>query len=263
MSIIFAKTRHEYGSYVDLWRFAKLSGFEIATIDDVDPDSDHTYIVSPMNGEIQELLPKWRKPGDRRAVIIWWFLERLDSTPMLTDGSYERLRPHFDQVWVSDRWMAGQHPTFKHVIFASHPEFGNNCIPIEYDYTHQSYVWGRREAVYRRLQGLGLREGPNGWGDERDAVLRRSATMVHVQQYPLPLYTPLRFAIAAAYALPLVCEQLNDPYPLTDAEIVQVPLEQLPEKVRDVAHDPSTFGERLYEALCMDRSFGKEVENAL
>ncbi len=263
MSIVFAKTRQEYGSYSDLWRFAELSGFKIGSIDDVDPDSDDTYIVSPMNEEIQELLPRWRKPGDRRAVIVWWFLERLDSMPMLTDGSYDRLRPHFDRVWISDRWMASQHPTLQHIILGSHPEFGDSRLPTKYDFTHQSYVWGRREPVYNRLRAMGLREGPNGWGDARDAVLRRSATMVHVQQYDLPLYTPLRFAIAAAYAIPLVSEQLRDPYPLGDAEIVQAPIDSLPERVQEVARNPSTLGECLYEALCLKYPFREQVENAL
>ena len=263
MSIVFTKTRYHYEPYADLFRLAALAGFRVATIDDIDPDSDDTYILSPMNGEVQELMPKWRTPADRRATIIWWFLERFDTTPMLTDGSYERFRPHFDKVWISDRWMAAQHPTLQHIILGSHAEFGGDCLPIEYDYTHQSYVSARRAPVYKRLHDLGLREAPSGWGDARDDALRKSATMVHVQQCDLPLYTPLRFAIAAAYALPLVCEQLHDPYPLSPEELIQVPLTQLPEKVREIANNPSTFGERLYEALCLKHSFRTEVENAL
>lgn len=263
MSIIFAKTRYHYAPYADLFRLAELSGFEVATIDDIDPDSDNTYIVSPMNGEVQELMPKWRTPGDRRAKIIWWFLERFDTTPMLSDGSYDRFRPHFDRAWASDRWMASQHDTLQHMVLGSHPGLGNGRLPIQYDYTHQSCVSARRAPVYRRLQSLGLREGPSAWGAARDDVLRKSATIVHVQQFDLPLYTPLRFAIAAAYSLPLVCEQLRDPYPLGDAELVQVPLGQLPEKVQEVARNPSTFGERLHEALCLKFPFRQQVEKAL
>ena len=263
MTIVFAKTRHEYGSYQDLWTLASLAGFQIGTIDDVDPDSDNVYIVSPMNGEIEELRPQWRKPGDRKATIIWWFLERLDSTPMLTDGSYDRHRVYFDRVWVSDRWMAAQHPTLQHMILGSHPDFGKPRGEIQYDYTHQSYVHGRRIPIYTKLRRMGLREGPNGWGDARDTVLRTSATMVHVQQFHLPLYTPLRFALAAAYRLPLVCEKLHDSHPLDNTNLIQVPLDQLPEKVCDAARSKTDIGDRLYDALCIRHPFGQEVENAL
>lgn len=258
---IFARTRHTYQSYGDFWKLAELSGYPLCFVDEIDVDSDETYVLTPMNGEVEGLYPSWRTPGNRRARLIWWFLERLDSTPMLGDGSFERHRRAFDQVWVSDRWMSRQHDALRHVVLGSDRRLGRPKLKNVYDYTHQSYVWGRREAFYLQLRAMGLREGPNAWEGERDLVLRRSVVMVHVQQYELPLYTPLRFALAAAYALPLVTERLADPYPL--GFIDQAPFGELPALVRGVVKAPGDRGARLLSELCDERTFLSEVEAAL
>lgn len=261
MSVYFARSRHEYPSYSDFWRLAELSGFEIVYVDEIDISRMATYIFTPMNGEVFALLDKIRDQP-RRARLIWWFLERLDSTPMLTDGSFDRLRPQVDEVWVSDRWTASRHPAFKYVCISSHPGLGNDPLPSQYDFTHQSYVWGRREPILNQLRQAGLREGPNGWGDARDQVMRRSRLMLNIQQYPLPVYAPLRFALAAAYAMPVVSETIQDPYPL-DGLIEIVPYDKLVETTIRVARDSGDRGTRLFQALCVDRTFRSEVELAL
>ena len=88
--------------------------------------------------------------------------------------------------------------------------------------------------------------------------------MVHVHQYELGLYTPIRFALAAAYALPLVSESLLDAHPLEDESlIVQAPYDGLVEATVRVAEAPGDRGSRLFQALCVDRNFRSEVEKAL
>lgn len=259
--IYFARTRHEYPSYSDFWRLVELSGFELVYVDEIDVSQTAVYIFTPMNGEVFALLDKIRDQP-RRAKLIWWFLERLDSTPMLEDGSFARLRPQVDEVWVSDRWEASQHSDFRYVCLASHPGIGSDPQQAQYDYTHQSYVHGRREAVFNDLRRRTLREGPNAWGAERDRVLRSSKLMLHVHQYPLALYTPLRFALAAAYALPLVSESLLDAFPLTGL-IEEAAYGDLVSRVIAVGSNPSDRGTRLFQALCVDRTFRSEVELAL
>lgn len=259
--IYFARTRHEYPSYSDFWRLVELSGFEIVYVDEIDVSKTAVYIFTPMNGEVFALLDRIRDQP-RRAQLIWWFLERLDSTPMLEDGSFERLRTQVDAVWVSDRWEASQHSAFKYVCLASHQGLGSDPHSPQYDYTHQSYVHGRRESIFNELRRRTLREGPNAWGIERDRVLRSSKLMLHVHQYPLALYTPLRFAVAAAYALPLVSENLFDAFPL-EGIVEQAEYDQLVSRVIAVGNDPADRGNRLFQALCIDRTFRGEVEQAL
>jgi hypothetical protein len=261
MSVVFARTRHSYDSYSDFWRLVALCGYETVFVDEIDWYRTAAYIFTPLNGEAQEKLAS--QPEDRRATIIWWFLERLDGTPMLQDGSFEKIRPLVDAVWVSDRWTATRHPAFKYVCIASHPCLGYDPLPATYDFTHQSYVWGRREAVIRQLVAAGLSEGPNAWGDERTEVLRRSRCMLNVQQYDLPVYAPLRFALAAAFSMALVSETMQDPFPL-DANLVEmVPYNELVSTTIRVAENPGDRGARLFQALCVDRTFRSEVEAAL
>ncbi len=39
-----------YRSYVDYWKLVELSKFDTCELDEVDRDSDNTYIFSPVNG---------------------------------------------------------------------------------------------------------------------------------------------------------------------------------------------------------------------
>ncbi len=258
--IVFVKTRHHYGSYTDFWSLVDLSGFDSVFIDEVDLSLPAAYIFTPMNGEVKAFLENHGN-DDRRCMLIWWFLERLDDRAVIASGEMDRFAELFDAIWISCRHMASMHPAFKHVILGSHPNLGNDPGPIVYHYTHQSCSTHRRDRVYAKMRSLGLAEGPNAWGDKRDSVLRSSASMVHVQQFEGPFYTPLRFALAAAYALPLVSETLADPYPLEFID--QGSLAELPQIVRRIADDPGDKGTRLFETLCLKHTFRAEVEKAL
>ncbi len=251
-----AKTRYHYESYVDFWKLVELSDFETCYVDEIDLNRTAVYIITPMNGEVKALVENHQ--GPRRAVIIWWMLERLD---VINKSELDGFAEFFDAIWVSCRYSATLHHGFKHVVLASHPHLGSDPDSIEFDYTHQSYVSPRRNGIYEKVRSLGLIEGPSGWGDERDRVLRQSACMLHVQQSDGAFYTPLRFALAAAYALPLVTEKLRDPYPLDFVDAA--PYDQLPELVAKVASDPADRGGRLFQALCLDRTFRSEVEKSL
>ncbi len=257
MSIIFVKTRHEYPSYVDFWKLVELSNFETVYIDEVDLSKTAAYIITPFNGEVKALLENHGKEP-RRALLIWWLLERLD---VINTTELDGLAKAFDAIWVSCRYAKTLHPSFKHVVLGSHPHLGSDPDSIKFDFTHQSYVTPRRKTVYDRLRGMGLSEGPSGWGDQRDQVLKQSACMVHVQQSDGPFYTPLRFALAAAYALPVISEKLGDAYPLDF--LPQAAYGDLHTLVEEVCRDPSEHGAKLFQALCLDRTFRSEVEKAL
>ena len=73
-NIIFARPRHHYDSYTDLYRLIELSGYPLIYFDEIDPVSDNLYVMTIVNGENMH---GWHQP---RAKIVLWDLEwRLDG----------------------------------------------------------------------------------------------------------------------------------------------------------------------------------------
>jgi hypothetical protein len=137
---------------------------------------------------------------------------------------------------------------------------------FSYDWTHQSYENGRRRPVYDQIRKLGLREAPCAWGRARDLHLKRTLLMVNVLQTPAPIMAPLRFALAAAYELPIVSEIITDPWPLEVTDFAGVAsLGCIPDAVRYALKDSWTHpsGRSLHRKLCIDWTFRRGVEEAL
>jgi len=266
MTPVFARTRHPYDSYTDYWRLVELSGFATCYVDEMDLSREGAiYIVSPVNGEFR---PHMEAHGaHRRARVIWWNLERPDAQgcPPLSSVLDDICR-YVDSVWVSDRHYASLDPRQTFVVLGSHPDLGAPPAPPAYDFTHQSYVWGRRQAPIEALRRRWT-EGPNAWGPARDHVLRTSRLMVNVHQTPAPVGEPLRFALAAAYHLPLVSETLADPFPLVESiDFRAVPIGEIPRAVEVLlAHGPAIreTGNLLHERLCMEWTFRRGIEEAI
>lgn len=260
--IIFAKTRHHYDSYTDFWDLVRLSGFPTCHIDEIDVEKDAFFILSPWNGEVSPHLRN-ELAKKRRARVAWWCLERFDAMSVPYVQAIDEADPLVDEIWVSDRWISTLDRRIKYVVFGSDPGLGAEPLPAQYDFTHQSYSWGRREAMYNRLKMAGLREGPSGWGAQRHEVLRRSRLVLNLQQYPDPVTAPLRFAMAAAYHLPIVSETIKDPDPL--GGLVRIAsYDDVPRVVAEVLADGGRRdAEALYQRLCVDFTFRTCVEAAL
>ena len=269
MRPIFALTRHSYDSYTDYRRLVDLSGFETCFVDQMDlQDSSAVYIVSPVNGEFRHHLEAHGK--DRRARLVWWNLERPDPpapSPPLS-ASLDGLAPLVDAIWVSDRHYATMDPRLRFVVLGSHPGLGAPpALPLRYDFTHQSYVWGRRSAPIDAARRR-WKEGGNAWGDARDAVLRSTRVLLNIHQTPAPIGEPLRFALAAAYHLPLVTETLADGFPLVAGQhYFAAPLGGVPLLLQHVllTDEPTraAFGAALYERLCVEHTFRRGVEDGI
>lgn len=257
--IVFAKTRHHYDSYTDFWRLVELSGFPSCYVDEIDRSQPNCYIFTPWNGEVAPHLENERAKGGP-GTVIWWCLERFDAMPRPLADIVAEADPLVDQIWVSDRWIATMSERLKYARFGSHPDLGSSPVhPPEYHFTHQSYAWGRREAMYKRLRKLGLAEGPSSWGRHRDAVLRRSRLMLNLQQYPDPVNAPIRFAVAAAYHLPIVSESIND-LDLLEGLVSCAPYEDIPDAVRGALASPDASGEKIHDVLCREWTFRRCVE---
>ena len=271
MKVVFAKTRYAYDSYRDFWKLVELSGFDTCFVDEIDLPLDIVYITTPVNGELRPHMDHRRSilKGPQRAKIIWWNLERPDSDgqPPITDVITDILR-YVDAVWVSDRHYASLDKRMHHVVLGSHAGLcrDHEPYPAQYDYTHQSYVWGRREAIFFPLRMSGLREGPNGWFEERDCTLRSSRLIVNVHQTKALIGEPLRFAVTSAYRMAMVSETLADNYPFVPShDHIQASFENLVETVRSSLgrNDLAEMGRNLFHRLCVEWTFSRGVREGI
>lgn len=255
---IFARTRHEYGSYSDFWRLVELSGYSTCYVDEIDAsDPEKTYIFTPANGETAN---GWQSA---KARIIHWLLE---WTGDLTGNP-----PGVAETWVSNRTYATLLGA-KFVVMGSHPGlmFEYAAVPKDkrFDLVHLFYMIPRRERVINHLLKQSLHIAPNGWGRERHESMLHSKLMLNVHQHAeYPALAPLRMALAAAYHLPIVSEDGWSVEPVERAVLVY-PYEQLGQVVPcliDPAYEEQLRrkGEQLHQILCVEHTFRKCVQAAL
>jgi hypothetical protein len=252
-SPIFARPRWDYDSYQDMYSLITLSGFPLIYFDEIDPSADETYICTMINGENQH---GWQ--AGRARIIVWDLEWRLQGEPPNIPGVSE--------MWASDRWYAEQIGA-RYVPLGSHPGLNPTselAIDKLFDVTMLAYMTPRRERIANELKWSGLSMTGNAWGEQRHNFLLSSRAMVNVHQHDWAHTTaPQRFALAAAYKLPLISEKACDPGVFADA-VLWSEYGALAEFVSNqVRGDLSAFGEALYELLCVEHTFKSEVERAL
>lgn len=168
MSIIFVRTRHNYGSYVDFFRLAELSGYPIIYVDQMlqHDSKDTTFIISPVNGEWNER-PKWFTLGK----VILWQLE------WNWDGEHN-VPASVDEVWNSDKCHAEKND-YKYVPMGSHEGLNATylrpSVDNSYDVAQISYQTPRRQMITQQLKDKQLILAPmqSLWGIDRSNVLTR------------------------------------------------------------------------------------------
>jgi len=263
---IFCRTRHVYSSYVDFWHLVELSGFPCIYVDQIDPHSDNVYIFTPLNGENQD---GWNNP---KAQIILWDLEwRLDLNNG-ADGVGVSV-PGVERIWASDAWYA-EAIGAEYVPLGSHPGlaegYTENSNGKTFDAAVMAYLGPyRRNNMVNRLRDAGVVIAPNGWAQERHDILRASRSMLHIHQHDgIQTVAPQRWALTAAYELPLISETVidggifgYDHMLLTDYANMErfVPM-WVRRNETQVLED---YGRALYQLLCVERTFRKCVEAAL
>jgi hypothetical protein len=231
--VIFVRTRHNYESYVDFWSLVELSGFPFVYVDQVDISQDAIYIISPMNGEWRAHINNQHR--DRKIVnahLILWNLERPSGSAgsighygsqcrYLQHGLWENGKKvnqngeesygrFLDEIWVSDSRLADETGT-RFVILGSHEDLGSPGNDKSYDLVHMSYETNRRQTIYKKFNQD--RIAPNCWGERRDQALKASKFALNIHQDQHPFQEPLRFALFAAYGLPIVSEVCFDGFP--------------------------------------------------
>jgi glycosyl transferase family 2 len=253
----------DYPSYTDVKRLVELSEFQAITMSQAQlrrQASDYpnyTFIIlSPEQPSIEPL------PGH----AIWWALEY--------GGEYEPdLSNWHGEVWASDPAWAKAHNA-KFVVMGSHPRLADAIRELvvntkQYDYVQLAYQAPRRQRVDMQLAELSTPKNPYpGYGLERAEQLVNAKLMLHVHQHDtVAAIAPQRFALAAAYKLPLICESVPDAgayaqyatfvdYQFLNAEV------RSRLAMMDMGY-PAEQGEQLHQWLCVEQTFRKSVEDAL
>lgn len=264
MTTYFVHTDYVYDSYQDFFALARVSGYPVISMSEIDIDSDNVYIITPLSGEWER---RWDFPI--KATIILWDLEW-----RLKESSYEwpesaLVTPVFvKRLWTSDRWYAHR-INAEYVPLGSHAglQQSNQSHDQTWDVSTLCYRTGRRNSAIGALENLNLTIAPNAWGDERDAILKGCTTVLHVHQHDrVPTVAPLRYALAAAYHKPLISEAVYD-RGIFDTCVLYADFDALPDyaalMVKRYPHLLRDKADQLHDTLCVSGSFRKFVEAAL
>ncbi len=274
---VFVTTHVSYDSYTDYWKLVKASGFEICHQDQINVNRDCVYVLSPSNGDVEAMLRIQPKPADRQCQFAVWFLERPGTVPkkeFAADIASRFSVYGLNHIWFSDRAMWGivrDVVGTKFVPMGSDEAIGTTHKTEEkYDITHMSYVWGRRSFLnYPHLMKIKPeRIGGNCWGDDRDRTMRTSKFMVNVHQDGGGYHEPLRFALCAAYGVPMISESCEDPYPYEPGrDFLSVPYDQLqtfiPKTLKDDYNRYKGIGLNMWDTATKKFRFKNNVEGAL
>lgn len=258
--VIFCKTRWHYAPYDDFFRLVELAGYPIIYVDELDAQSDNTYIFTPSNGE---MINGWQNP---KARIILWQLEWLTDVHTTPPGCVE--------VWGSDKWQADTHG-FKYVPMGSDEQLNQRrftAIPyLDMDYISLlSYQTYRRQVITQQLRdlGIGISVIDDSWGKDRSRRLLQSRLMVHVHQHDnMPGIAPLRWCLAAAHNLPILTETVRDrgifgyTYMMqSDYAHIAQDIQQLLNPIYHYKQELEDKARNLHGLLCRDWTFRKCVE---
>jgi hypothetical protein len=285
VDIIFAHPDYVYPSYTDYRRLAELSGFETCRVSEVDISREAVYVVAPHQGEWDANRSLWRDRGDEHnAVLVWWSLER--PGPLTLGGYCNVFRRvlndlSFDHVWSSDRWIRGEvekqlgENRVTYVVLGSHEglvwdDLRREDVEQDYSIVHMSCEVGRRSNIWRGIEEKGYTVAENGWARDRHHKLLNSRFMVNVHVDAWPIMEPLRFALAAAYGLPIITEEVTDGYPYTrqgpEHYVIQYPYEDLvdgiAQKLKEDYRSYRAMGQRMHEAMTTEFGFRRQVEIA-
>jgi len=274
MDPIFVRSGYRYRSYTDFWRLVELSGFKVAEKSEVDLNQDVLYIWPEMGGEFMMCLQGHPKSA-RRARTVFWNLERPDARASESMDAAAWWRTGLDEVfdlvdavWVSDKNILAMDPRSTFVCLGGHPGLQESASGAGqvYDVAHLGQRTPRREAVIQELERRGFSVSPNTWGPERARILSTSKLMLGIERLGgAHISMPLRWAVAAAYRLPIVQEEHPAPDPLVAGEsVLMAPIDGLADLVEAALKmDLEPVGLAAWKAFCEEHTFRGQVEEAV
>jgi len=261
-NIVFARPRHEYGSYADFWRVVKLWGFPICYLDQVDwSQGNLTVIATPKNAE-------WVAIPDRHnARLVWWSIERMANADDLFDMANPYVPRCVDEVWTSDGSIA-RLLHWRYVFLGGHPDFANaEPLAKQYDIVTLMAPLPRRTRLLDELKVFTNADTGNLWGVERDLRLRQSRLMVMCHQDEQAICEPPRMMVGGCYMLPMLCETSKDAgYWIAGQNCLMSPLETLSEQAALILQHKglmARIGAAAWRLTCQEHPFRQEVEASL
>lgn len=248
--VVFCRTHYLYQPYGDFWNLVGLSGYPTIYVDELDPQSDNTYIITPLNGEWKA---GWQDP---KARIVHWDLEWRAERQEI---------PGVQETWASDTWYADKNRC-RYVMLGSHPGMNpqsNETADKTYDVAMLIYANYRRAHIAKQLEDSGLRVGRSAWGLRRHTMLTSSKVYLYVHQHEdFPAIAPQRWAVAAAYHLPVISENVADPGPFKYFGL-WADYQHISYLTRARLNDCGEYGWTLHNFLCAQHPFRRCVEEAL
>lgn len=269
--VVFARTRYTYDSYTDFWKLVELSEFPVVYVDEIDVKVPRvTYIAAPFNGEFFGI-QGGRAPGTK---IYLWNLERPGGSGSIESYKEDNLKHikngHIDDVIVSDKALADL-TKFKYVPLGSHEGLGDPWSTKLYGFIHLMCYSNRRGKFFEtpsepRNTFAGCSIAPNGWGVERHYFLQRSWYMLNVHQDEYQYLEPLRFALATAYAMPILSENLiAEPFPYQHG-VIQFPMNQIESAMMSAMrnrHQLSQMGITMRDFVLSQHTFRQCIERKM
>lgn len=257
--VIFVRTRHVYGSYVDLWKLVELSGYPCIYADEIQAHDKQgvTFIISPCNGE-WNTWPQGYVKGRLILLQLEWNWDGEHNTPACVD-----------EVWNADKWHAEKNG-FHYVPLGSDCRL-NEAHPSVF-YGHKVYDVAlmmyrdplRRARVIGNLKAEGLHIAPDGWGIDRSVAMVESRILVHIHQLDnMPTIAPLRWCLAAAHHLPIISESVADRGIFGYTHMMTSDYAHLAEFTAHMLKDQRTLddqAEALHNLLCREYTFKRMVQ---
>lgn len=252
---IFCMPRQFYPSYVDLWELARLSGFELIYQDEANLTDPHQTFIFAAPDAIPDCT-------HARARTILWQLEYVGEYTQQTNAQT------VSEVWSSDPAHA-KRTGAKFVLLGSHR--GLNPVlareAVEYDVTMLAYMVDRRAHIKDRLSDLRWPKNYPGHANvERHNLLARTRLMLHVHQHDQGAIAPQRFALAAAYRMPMISEEVADKG-VYERAVMWAEYDGIPARARQFlagkVEQDAHYDDALHNLLCIERPFEQGVWEAL
>ena len=126
-----------------------------------------------------------------------------------------------------------------------------------------SYEVPRRVHIYKHFSRIGR----NCWPPQRDEVLQKSKFALNVHQDNHPFCEPLRFALFAAYGLPVLSEFVYDSKPYSKETMAFATYDDLVVRMNQMLRDDyepwRQMGLRMRKLMTEEYEFGKVVREAV
>lgn len=220
-------------SYWDLYNMVDLWGYKRCSMNEVDYQSDATYICTFKDGAADSSFSS-KEAKARKCKIVLWQLEWPEwedgklQFPEHAGEKYNIMGEWLwaDEIWVSDKYVIdlmekfnpAQSHRFRYVFLGGHPDFGAQGYDDREFFwrgVYIAYLAGMRMHKYELLRTINGNTfwAPNGWGKERHHALIHTRWGINLHQGEMPVITPQRFMIFASYSLPILTEYCADPSP--------------------------------------------------